>query len=130
RQDCLELAVAALLGRAAGALTLDDEELGLTGVALLAVGELARQRRELERTFALHHLARLACRLSRARREDRFLDDCPRLARMLLEELGELFVYHRRDDARHFAGDELVFGLVIELGIGMLDGDDGGKAFA
>ena len=43
RQDRLVLAVAALLGRAAGGVALDDEQLGLGGIALLAVGELARQ---------------------------------------------------------------------------------------
>ena len=44
RQDRLELAVAALLGAAAGAVALDDEQLGLGRIALLAIGELARQR--------------------------------------------------------------------------------------
>ena len=41
RQDGLELPVAPLLGRAAGGVALDEEELGELGVALLAVGELA-----------------------------------------------------------------------------------------
>src|SRR5262249_21325277 len=67
RQDRLELAVASLLGGAAGALALDEEELRLARVALLAVSELAGQGRELERALALHHLARLARRLARAR---------------------------------------------------------------
>ena len=42
RQDGLEAAVAALLGRAAGGIALDDVDLGQGRVALLAVGELAR----------------------------------------------------------------------------------------
>ena len=71
RQDRLERAVAALLGGAAGGLTLDDEQLALRRIALLTVGELARQRRQLERAFALHHLARLASGLARPRREHR-----------------------------------------------------------
>jgi hypothetical protein len=41
REDRLELPAAALLGRATGALALDDEDLALLGIALLAVGELA-----------------------------------------------------------------------------------------
>jgi hypothetical protein len=45
REDRLGLAVASLLGRAAGRVALDDEELGVLGVALLAVGELAGQER-------------------------------------------------------------------------------------
>ena len=43
RQHGLEFAVAALLGGAAGAVTLDDEQFGLGGIALLAVGKLAGQ---------------------------------------------------------------------------------------
>jgi hypothetical protein len=63
RQHGLEGAVAALLGRAAGRVALDDEELGLRRIALLAFGELARQRGEAERVLA-HDLARLAGRLA------------------------------------------------------------------
>ena len=43
RQDRLELAVAALLGRAAGGIALDQVELAQRRIALLAIGELARQ---------------------------------------------------------------------------------------
>ena len=43
RQHGLEFAVAALLGGAAGRVALDDEQFGLGRIALLAVGELARQ---------------------------------------------------------------------------------------
>ena len=43
RQDGLEPPVAPLLGRAAGRLALDDVDLALGRVALLAVGQLARQ---------------------------------------------------------------------------------------
>ena len=44
RQHRLEFAVAALLGGAAGAVALDDEQFGFGRIALLAIGELARQR--------------------------------------------------------------------------------------
>ena len=43
RQDGLGLAVAALLGRAAGGVALDDEQLALGRVGRAAVGELAGQ---------------------------------------------------------------------------------------
>ena len=43
RKDRLVVAVAALLGRAAGAVALDQEQFGQSRIALLAVGELARQ---------------------------------------------------------------------------------------
>ena len=49
RQDRLVLARAPALGRAAGRIALDDEDLGLGRVLLLAVGELAGQRGDVER---------------------------------------------------------------------------------
>jgi hypothetical protein len=44
RQDRLVSRFAALLGRAAGRVALDDEEFGLRRIAFLAVGQLAGQR--------------------------------------------------------------------------------------
>ena len=64
RQHGLVLAVAALLGRAAGRVALDDEEFGLGRVLLLAVGELAGQRGDVERGLAAHQVARLARRFA------------------------------------------------------------------
>ena len=52
RQDRLVLARAAALGRAAGAVALDDEDFGFRRVALLAVGQLAGQRGDVERALA------------------------------------------------------------------------------
>ena len=66
RQHRLGVAVAALLGRAAGGVALDDEQLGERGVLDRAVGELARQRRVLERRLAPRQVARLARGLARA----------------------------------------------------------------
>src|SRR4029077_6098459 len=43
REDRLEPAIAAALRRTAGGIALDQDDLGLLGVALLAVGELARK---------------------------------------------------------------------------------------
>ncbi len=64
RQDRLEAAIAALLGRATGRVALDDVELAPGGVALLAVGELARQRHTLQGALADDQIARLAGRLA------------------------------------------------------------------
>src|SRR5688500_19925745 len=64
REDRLELPVAPLLGRTAGRIALDQEELGEGGIALLAVGELARQRGHVERALAAGQLALLARRLA------------------------------------------------------------------
>src|SRR3546814_11379474 len=46
RQDRLDVAVAALLGRSARRIALDQEKLALAGVALLAIGELAGRSEE------------------------------------------------------------------------------------
>ena len=75
RQHGLELAVAALLGRAAGRVALDDEHLGVGGIAVLAFGELAGQRVDVERALAPRQLARLARRLAGGGRLHHLGDD-------------------------------------------------------
>jgi Tfp pilus assembly PilM family ATPase len=79
RQDRLELAVAALLGGAAGRIALDDVDLAQRRILLLAVGELAGQAHAVEHALAARHLARLARRLAGARR----VDDLSRRSRTL-----------------------------------------------
>ena len=70
RQYRLAAPVAALLGRAAGRIALDKEQLGLGRVFFLAVRQLARQSGNVERALAPGHLAGLACRLAGAGRID------------------------------------------------------------
>ena len=53
------LPVAALLGRAAGGVALDDVEFGVGGIAVGAIGQFAGQAAAGERAFA-HGLAGLA----------------------------------------------------------------------
>jgi hypothetical protein len=67
RQDRLELAVAALLGRAAGGVALDDVDFAQGRVLFLAVGELAGQADAVEHALAAGHVARLARGLAGAR---------------------------------------------------------------
>ena len=88
-QDRLEAPVAALLGRAAGRVALDDEDLAPLGVALLAVGQLARQRQPVEGALPDHEVAGLAGRLAGAGSGQALLDDPPAVARVLLEVLGQ-----------------------------------------
>jgi hypothetical protein len=75
RQHRLEFAVAALLGGAAGRVALDDEEFGLGRIALLAVGELAGQRGDVERALAAGQFARLAGGFARGGGLDDLADD-------------------------------------------------------
>ena len=86
RQHRLGRAVAALLGRAAGRVALDDEQLGQRRVLDRAVGELARQRGALERRLA-RQVARLAGGRARLGGRDGLADDRARLLRVLLQEL-------------------------------------------
>ena len=95
RQHGLRVAVAALLRRAAGGVALDDEDLGQRRVLHRAVGELAGQRRVLERGLAAREVARLARGGARLRRGHRLADDRVALLRVLLEELGEARVDDR-----------------------------------
>ena len=75
RQNRLEAAIASLLGRAAGALTLDQVHFAAIGIALGAVGQLARQTAAIECAFAASEIASLACGFAGTRRFDRLVDD-------------------------------------------------------
>ena len=84
RQHGLEFAVAALLGGAAGRVALDDEQFGFGRIAFLAVGELARQRRDVERALAAGQFARLARGFARGRGLHHLADDDARFGRVNL----------------------------------------------
>ena len=129
RQDGLEAPVAALLGGAAGAFALDQVHLAAVRLALLAVGQLARQSTAIERAFAAREVAGLARRLARAGGFDRLVDDLARDRRVLLEEAAQPLV----DERLHDAGDvgiELALGLSFELRLRQLDADHRHQSFA
>ena len=87
RQHGLVVAVAALRGRAAGGVALDDEELGLGRILLRAIRELAGEEIDVERRFAARQLARLARRFARGGGFGDLADDDAGFLRMLLEPL-------------------------------------------
>ncbi len=130
RQDGLEAAVAALLGRATGRVALDDVELAALRVALLAVGQLARQGGPFEGALADDQVARLAGGLAGARGGQRLLDDAAPVARVLVEVLAEALRDRGLDLALDVRVAQLGLGLALELRIGELDADDGRQAFA
>ncbi len=130
RQHRLERAIAALLGRAAGAVALDDEQFGFRGVALLAIGELAGEGRHIERALSARELARLARGLARRRRLDHLADDDPGLRRMLLEPILQRLVDDRLDHRADLGGDELVLGLRGEFRVRHLAREDRREPFA
>src|SRR5439155_9767701 len=75
-------------------------------------------------------VARLARSLSRARGRDRLLDDLLRVLRVLFEELRELRVHSRLDEALHPRVAELRLRLALELRHLELDRHDRGKTLA
>ena len=67
---------------------------------------------------------------ARLRGLDGLADDRPRLARVLLQELGELGVDDVGDEALHARVAELGLRLALELRVGELGGDDRGEPLA
>ena len=129
RQDGLEAAVAALLGGAACALALDQIHFAALGLALGAVGQLARQSTAVECAFAAGEVAGLARGFAGARGFDRLVDDLLRDRRILLEERAQPLV----DERLHRAGDigvELALGLAFELRLRQLHADHRHQPFA
>src|SRR5207245_3699573 len=85
RQDGLEAAIAPLLGRPPCRLALDDVQLALGGIALLAVRELAGQGAAVQGALPAHEVACLPSRLTGACGVDRLPDDAPRHRWVFLE---------------------------------------------
>ncbi len=83
RQDRLGLAVAALLGRTACGVALDDEQFRQRRIFFLAVGQLAGQAGDIERALAAGQVARLARGFARARRIDDLAGDGARFVRVV-----------------------------------------------
>ena len=115
RQDRLVFARAALLGRTACRITLDEEEFGLGRIAFRAVGKLARQRGDVERALAARQFTRLAGRFAGGGGLDDLADEDLGVAGMLFEPGAERLVdeaFHHRPD---FGRDELVLGLARRI---------------
>ena len=125
-----KLRFARLLRAAAGAVTLDDEQLGLFGVAGRAVGELARHQRGLEQRLAPREVAGLAGGHRARRGLRRLRDDRLGLVRVLLEPLRELLVRGLLDERPDLGVAELGLGLAFELRVAQLHRDDRGESLA
>ena len=109
-------AVAALLGRAAGGVALDDEQLGQRRVLDRAVGELARQGRVLERRLAPGQIARLARGLARTLGLHRLAMITARASLGFSSRNSpRAGVDDRLDEARHARVAELRLRLALEL---------------
>ena len=130
REYGLEAAVAPVLGAAAGAVALDDVQLGERRVALVAVAELAGEGGSLQRVLAPDVLARLARGRAGLVGGERLLDYRAPHGGVLLEELLQPVAHHAVHQGAHVAVAQLGLGLTLELGVGQLDGYDGGQTLA
>jgi hypothetical protein len=128
-QDRLVLAVAGLLGRAAGGVTFDEEQFGLGGVFFLTVGQLAGQRRNAHDRFAAG-LARLTGGFAGGGGINDLLDHGARMARIFLKPFAHPVGHQAFERLAHFGRDQLVLGLRREFRIGQFDRHNSGQAFA
>ena len=130
RQDRLESAIAALLGRATGGVALDEVDLALGWIALLAVGQFAGQGHAFKGTLADHEVAGLARSLASAGRSQRLLDHSPAVRRVLVEVLANALGDRGLDLPLDLGVSELGLGLAFELRLHELDADYGRQALA
>ena len=116
REDRLRLALAALLGRAAGRIALDEEQLALARVGRRAVGQLAGQVEAVRhRRLARHRLRGRARRLARLRRQRDALDDLRARGPVLQQEALERRADRAVDLRLRLRAAEPFLGLTLEL---------------
>ena len=114
RQDGLRAAVARLLGRAAGRVALDDEQLGAVGGAVGAVGELSGQAQLSHRGLARDVLF-LAAAQALLGALDHEVEQLVGLRRIAGEPMVERVLDRLLDDALRFGGGEAILGLALEF---------------
>ncbi len=117
-EDRLGLAVARLLGRAAGAVALDDEQFGALGVVAAAVGELAGEAELARAGRGLALDLALGAALEPLLHP---LDDVAEEGAAAVHVVGEIMVEmvaHRGlDEARRLEAGQAVLGLALEMGV-------------
>ena len=114
-QDRLGFAVARLLGRAAGRIALDDEDLGAVAGVARAVGELARQPELPGRRLAADLLFRLAAREPLLGAAGQVLEHGRGRGRMAAQPQLETVAHRILDQSRGFGRDQPLLGLALEL---------------
>ena len=131
RQDRLDVAVAALLGRAAGRVAFDDEELGLLGIGAVAVVKLAGQvEPAADRRLAAHLRGGGPARLARLGRLDHPRRDRVADALVLEQEVLERRPGHRLDLRLDLRIVQPSLGLALELRLVHADREHGRQPFA
>ena len=130
RQDRLTLGVAAADGGAACGVALDDEDFALGGRARGAVAQLAGHGGGFEDALAARSLTGLASGDAGGLGGLALSNDGLGVGGVGVEPVGELGVDLLGDEGASLGVAELGLRLALELGLGELDRDDGGQAFA
>ncbi len=129
-EDRLEDTIPSLLGRAAGRVSLDEKELAVLGVALLALRELAGKAGAVECSLAPGEVPGLASGLAGAGSLEAFRHDAFGVGRPFLEKGGELLVHEDLDDPLDVGVAQAPLGLALELRFGHLDAHDRTEALS
>jgi len=129
-QDGLKAGVASLGGGAACGIALDDIQLCERRVALVAVPELVGHLAGFQSGLAPDGFTGLACRLAGAVGREGLVQDGPAHGRILLKKLLQLVGHDGVHQRAHLGVAQLGLGLALELGVGELNGNDGGETFA
>src|SRR5690606_6145041 len=130
RQYGLVLAVAALLGRTARRVALDDEQFAQRRILFLAVGELARQAGDVQRALAAGQVTGLARGFAGTGGVDDLARDRLGLDRVFLEELLQTCAERALNYRPHLGTDQLLLGLAGEARVRDLDRQHRDHAFA
>ena len=114
RQDRLGFAVAALLGRAAGRVALDQKQFRSLGDTARTIGQLARQAQALGGALARQLLALLAARAILGAL-DHSLQQRLGAGGVGRQPMIEMILYRVLDQAGRFGAGQLLLGLSLEL---------------
>ncbi len=127
-QNRLEPGISALDGRACSGVTLDDVDFTEAGVPLVAVLQLVRHLTGFQTGLTADGFSGLSGGFTSPVGHHGLFQDGLGSGRMLLEIGGQLIRHHLIYQSADIGIAELGLGLALELGIGELDGDDGGDA--
>src|SRR4029079_18539953 len=131
RQDRLARAIAPLLGRYAGGVSFDDEDLAVVAARRGAVAQLPRQRQPGRgRRLARHFLLRRAAGLARARGEDDARHDRLGDRDVGVEPVLERRPHLRVDRRRRLRVVQAILGLPLELRLGEKHAEHRDQPFA
>ena len=130
RQDGLNSRVTAHLGGTACRIALDDEDLGLGGVFLTAVGQLAGHAAGLQRTLAAHQFPGLLGGSAGAGSLGSLFKDGLGHTGVLFKELHQLCIDHVGHEGADLGVAQLCLGLALKFGLLQLDRDDADEALA